>query len=159
MEQELSLSSSSLLKIQNTIEHHQFIESALTEIFFIAREEWKYFTIPKIEYLSNLLKLPSDELMVFLSGLSNSTFKNSARNEIYVCKNLACLFKGAEQILDFLNTEFNLNEEGSSPDNRFKVQVKYCLGQCDKAPCIQVNNKVEHVTDLREVAFLLEENP
>jgi NADH:ubiquinone oxidoreductase subunit E len=47
---------------------------------------------------------------------------------------------GAETLVDFLKNKYGLEEGGITPDGRFSLVIMECIGGCDVAPVMLVDN-------------------
>ena len=62
------------------------------------------------------------------------------RHRIRVCTNLSCQIRGAEEILEVLHKELGVGEEEVTPDGRCSYVHFECLGSCDTAPMMMVDD-------------------
>jgi NADH:ubiquinone oxidoreductase subunit E len=60
------------------------------------------------------------------------------KHAIYVCTNLSCTLRGAEELLEALCRETGSPVNGSSPDGQFRLRSFECLGACDIAPMASI---------------------
>ncbi|RKX28547.1 MAG: NAD(P)H-dependent oxidoreductase subunit E [Candidatus Zixiibacteriota bacterium] len=88
------------------------------------------------------------ELNVPLSKVwSVATFYNAfsltprGENIIRVCKGTACHIKGADLILEQIETGLGLKPGDTSEDMKYTVEVVNCVGACAMAPVMIVNSK------------------
>jgi NADH-quinone oxidoreductase subunit E len=65
--------------------------------------------------------------------------KPVGRHRIRVCNNLSCQLRGAEEILEVLHEELGVGEEEVTPDGRCSFVHFECLGSCDTAPMMMVD--------------------
>jgi NADH-quinone oxidoreductase subunit E len=63
----------------------------------------------------------------------------AGRTVIRVCRNLSCTLAGAEDIIVFLRERLRLGAGDTTPDGRITIVAVECLGNCDHAPCLQVD--------------------
>jgi NADH-quinone oxidoreductase subunit E len=61
------------------------------------------------------------------------------RHRIRVCTNLSCQLRGAEEIMEILHQELGVGEEEVTPDGRCSYVHFECLGSCDTAPMMMVD--------------------
>jgi NADH-quinone oxidoreductase subunit E len=61
------------------------------------------------------------------------------RHRIRVCTNLSCQLRGAEEIMEVLHQELGVGEEEVTPDGRCSYVHFECLGSCDTAPMMMVD--------------------
>jgi NADH-quinone oxidoreductase subunit E len=60
------------------------------------------------------------------------------RHAIYVCTNLSCTLRGANELLAALSAATASPVNGSSPDGEFRLRSFECLGACDIAPMASI---------------------
>ncbi|MBI4284618.1 MAG: NADH-quinone oxidoreductase subunit NuoE [Chloroflexi bacterium] len=75
----------------------------------------------------------------FYSFLST---KPLGRHVIRVCKSLPCHYKDAAVIIESLEKTLGIKTGETTPDGRFSLELTNCIGACDKAPAILINDDV-----------------
>ena len=65
--------------------------------------------------------------------------KPVGRHRIRVCNNLSCQLRGAQEILETLHDELGVGEDEVTPDGRCSFVHFECLGSCDTAPMMMVD--------------------
>lgn len=58
-----------------------------------------------------------------------------------VCVNLSCTMAGAEGLLGRIRERLGIGPGETTSDGRFTLIASECLGNCDQAPCIQVDGE------------------
>ena len=72
------------------------------------------------------------------------------RHRIRVCTNLSCQLRGADEIMEVLHQELGVEEDEITPDGRCTYVHFECLGSCDTAPMMMVDDTYhENLTPLR----------
>lgn len=66
--------------------------------------------------------------------------KPVGRHRIRVCTNLSCQIRGAGEIMETLQRELGVSEEEVTPDGRCSYVHFECLGSCDTAPMMMVDD-------------------
>ena len=80
------------------------------------------------------------------------------RTVVRVCRNLSCTLAGAEGIIGYLRERLGLGEgEDTTPDGRVSLVTAECLGNCDQAPCLQVDGIDRGRMTMESAAALVEE--
>ena len=64
------------------------------------------------------------------------------KHVIHVCKNISCMLRGADELLDSLCHKLNVCPRKMSADGEFTVIPSECLAACDHAPMMLVDEKV-----------------
>lgn len=78
-------------------------------------------------------------LATFYSFLST---KSLGRNVIRICRSLPCYLKDAQMIIESVADELEIKPGETTPDGRFSFELTNCIGACDVAPAMLVNNDV-----------------
>ncbi|HSA97053.1 MAG TPA: NAD(P)H-dependent oxidoreductase subunit E [Acidobacteriota bacterium] len=94
------------------------------------------------------------EVLTFYTMLRRAP---AGRHSLEVCRNISCGLAGAEDLLRFITATLGIRPGETTPDGAIHLDTVECLGNCDHAPCLQVDG-VDHGPATREsVAALLEE--
>lgn len=65
--------------------------------------------------------------------------KERGRHTIYMCTNISCMLRGADQVLEALEAETGVSEGGTTNDGEIYLRRFECLGACDMAPMASVD--------------------
>jgi NADH:ubiquinone oxidoreductase subunit E len=87
------------------------------------------------------LNIPVSEVYSIASFYSFLSTKRMGRNVIRICHNLPCHYKKGQIILEALERELGISPGEVTTDNRFSLEQVNCLGLCDRAPAMLINNK------------------
>lgn len=68
--------------------------------------------------------------------------KPVGRHVAFVCDSISCWIKGCEQVQEQINTLYNADLGQTSPDGRLTVLPIACLGQCERAPALMIDQDV-----------------
>ena len=89
----------------------------------------------------------------FYSFLS---IKPQGRNIIRICKSLPCLLKNARVIIESIRKELGIKPGETTADGRFSFELTNCIGACDQAPAMMINNDVHGALTPKKIAKILE---
>jgi NADH-quinone oxidoreductase subunit E len=67
--------------------------------------------------------------------------KPLGKTRLWVCRSLACSLRGGEELLDHLCAKLNVMSGGTSTDGKITVEFAECLGACEGAPAVMVNDE------------------
>jgi len=62
------------------------------------------------------------------------------RNIILLCDSISCYVMGYEKIYDHLKEQLHIQFGETTLDARFTLLPNACLGACDHAPTLMINN-------------------
>lgn len=88
------------------------------------------------------LGLPLSEVYGVATFYSFITTKPLGRNVIRICKSLPCFLKHAGMIMRTVENELGIKPGETTPDKRFSFELTNCIGACDKAPAMLINDDV-----------------
>jgi len=116
-------------------------EGLLPCLHFIQKERG-YLSEEDALFLAKELNLPPVEVYSVASFYSMFTLKERGRYIIRVCVSLPCYLKGSREILQALTEELNISVGQTTADKRFTIEAVSCLGACDKAPAMMINEEI-----------------
>jgi len=63
---------------------------------------------------------------------------------LQVCRTLSCALNGAERVTEALSDKLGIKVGETDPSGTFTLLEFECLGACDRAPIVMVNNEHWH---------------
>jgi NADH-quinone oxidoreductase subunit E len=81
--------------------------------------------------------------------------KPVGRHRLRVCTNLSCSLRGAGEIMATLRKELGVDEDEVTPDGRCSYVHFECLGSCDTAPMMMVDDEYQENLTPTKVRELL----
>ena len=101
----------------------------------------RYGHVPEevIAELAESLAIPVHEVYGVASFYSFLSTKPLGRNVIRVCKSLPCYLKNAEVIMKAVEKELGIVPGETTADKRFSFELTNCIGLCDHAPAMLIN--------------------
>lgn len=61
------------------------------------------------------------------------------KHRVWVCRSLSCMLRGGEQLLSDLCDRMHVAPGGTTADGKVTLEFAECLGACEGAPCILVD--------------------
>ena len=68
------------------------------------------------------------------------------KKRLWVCRSLACQLRGGEELLNELCTKLHVQPGGTTADGKITLEFAECLGCCEGAPAVMIDD--EHVHDV-----------
>jgi NADH-quinone oxidoreductase subunit E len=66
------------------------------------------------------------------------------KTRLWVCRSLACALRGGDQLLTHLCQKLSVQPGAMTPDGKITVEFAECLGACEGAPAVMVNDEHRH---------------
>ena len=107
-----------------------------------------YIPQEAVSYLRENLDVPSVDIYGVITFYGMLTTKEQGKYVIRLCNSLPCYLNNSENMLEVIERELGIKAGETSPDKNFTLEVVPCLGLCDKAPAMMINDKIyENLTE------------
>ncbi|MBP9144641.1 MAG: NAD(P)H-dependent oxidoreductase subunit E [Thermoanaerobaculia bacterium] len=93
-----------------------------------------------IEAVAHLLELPVARVAGVVSFYDMYHVRPVGRHRIRVCTNLSCQLRGSGEILETIGQELGVSEGQVTADGRCSYVQFECLGSCDTAPMVMIDD-------------------
>ena len=93
-----------------------------------------------MRFVSQQLRVPESDVFGTATFYSLYRWKNPGRHLIQICHNLSCSLLGAETMIAHLEKKLGVCEGQVTKDGRFSFIRMECIGRCDGAPAMLVND-------------------
>jgi NADH-quinone oxidoreductase subunit E len=116
--------------------------SALIPALHLAQAEKGYLPTEIQAEVAALFDLDQNEVNSIVSFYDMFFEEPVGKHIIHVCKNVSCMLRGADGVLNGLCKRLGVKPGGTSADGQFTVIASECLAACDRAPMMLVDDKV-----------------
>ena len=106
--------------------------------------------------LANSLGVSISEVYGVATFYSFLSTEPQGRYVIKVCKSLPCFLKDSQMIINSVEQAIGVKPGETTPDGKFSLQLTNCIGACDKAPAMMINDHVYGDLTQREISQILE---
>jgi NADH-quinone oxidoreductase subunit E/NADP-reducing hydrogenase subunit HndA len=99
--------------------------------------------LPRVvqRHIARGLNVSVSEVHGVVSFYSFFSMKPKGKHNIKICLGTACYVKRAEEIVDKLKAQLNIDLGEVTPDRAFSLESVRCLGACGLAPVVVVNEE------------------
>jgi len=150
-------SPAALAEIERAIARYPRAAAALLPVLHVIQGESGFISKEAADWVADKLAVDPVRVREALSFYTMFRTAPGGRHTIRVCRNLSCHLAGAEDILGFIVERLGIRPGETTPDGAFTLTAVECLGNCDHAPCLQVDG-LDHAPASRgSVAALIEE--
>lgn len=128
-------------RIQELLKRYPTREAALIPVLHIAqRESGGWLPDTAIAAVAQELDLPAARVYGVVTFYDLLHQHQVGRHRIRVCNNLSCMLRGSDEILETLHRELGVGEGEITPDGRCSYVHFECLGSCDTAPMMMIDD-------------------
>ena len=128
--------------VEATMRRHGHAASALIEVLHTVQECFGYIDETSLKFVANGLKLPLSKVYGVATFYHFFTMRPPGRHNCVVCMGTACYIKGAQQLLDAIDREYNVKAGETAPDGGLSVLTARCIGSCGLAPAAVIDGEV-----------------
>jgi len=114
-----------------------------------------YLSQELIAELAKSLGLSISEVYGVASFYSFLSVKPQGRNVIRICKSIPCYLKDAQTIIESVRKAIGIRPGETTADGRFSFQLTNCIGACDRAPAMMVNDDVHGDLTPKKISQIL----
>ena len=63
------------------------------------------------------------------------------RTRVWICRSLPCMLRGADELLARLSEKLGVQPGHTTTDGKVSLEFAECIGACEGAPCILINDE------------------
>jgi NADH:ubiquinone oxidoreductase subunit E len=89
--------------------------------------------------IAEALGVSAAEVYSVVSFYSFLSAEARGRNIVRICNTISCTMKGQEEVIDAIRAELGIEVGETTPDGRVTLETTACIGLCDQAPAMLVN--------------------
>ena len=144
--------------VKKELKRYETIESAIIPALYRVQQENKgWIHEEAISYLSRLMEIPEARINEVFHFYTMFNKKPVGRYHVQICCNVACAMAGTREMMDRFLEKYNVKEGEMTKDGLFTFTRVECLGACDKAPMMQINEDYHEDLSMESALQLLGE--
>ena len=93
-----------------------------------------------VKDIALILSMSDEEVDGVATFYSRIYRKPVGRNVILICDSVSCMIMGYESLKEYLSEKLGISFGETTSDGRFTLLPVSCLGDCDHAPVMMINN-------------------
>ncbi len=128
--------------LKKAIEDHKDLPGALMPVLHEGQKIFGALPIEVQKVVSEEMNIPMAEIYGVVTFYSQFSLEPKGDYHIGVCLGTACYVKGAQPIIDAIESSLNLAVGATSADAKFSLEATRCIGACGLAPVLTVNEDV-----------------
>ena len=120
--------------------------SAVLAALYLVQEQQGYLTGNAMRHIAPLVDLAPAEVEDVATYYVMFYRQPVGKYVLQVCRTLSCALNGAELVTEALSEKLGIGVGETDPSGMFTLLEFECLGACDRAPVLMVNNELWHET-------------
>ena len=151
-----ALSDSERSAIEHELHHYEDSRAASIEALKIVQKARGWVPDGAIAAIGEIIGIPASDVEGVATFYSQIFRQPVGRHIIRVCDSMVCYIGGHESVVSSLQQQLGIGLGETSSDGRFTLLPVCCLGNCDKAPALMIDDQTFGDVQPGDVAELLE---
>jgi len=118
--------------------------SAVLGALYLVQEQEGYLTASGMRHVAGILGMTAAEVEDVATYYVMFFRERVGKYVLQVCRTLSCALNGAERVTEALSEKLGIKPGETDPSGMFTLLEFECLGACDRAPIVMVNNEHWH---------------
>jgi NADH-quinone oxidoreductase subunit E len=153
------LSAEERREIEAELAHYPQKQAVCIEAMKIIQRHRGWVSDEAIKDLAALLEMTPDELDS-VATFYNLIFRQPVgRHVILLCDSVTCWIMGYDRLRQHLTTRLGIQLGETSPDGRYTLLPIVCLGTCDHAPALMIDNDLHRDLDSTKLDEIVAKYP
>ena len=115
-------------------------KSACIEALKVVQAHRRWISDESLKEVAEYMEMTTEELDSVATFYNMLFRKPVGRHIILVCDSISCWVMGYENVRDQLMKKLGIKYGQTTPDDRFTLLPNCCLGTCDRAPAMMIDN-------------------
>lgn len=136
-------------RIKSYIPRYPRKQAVTLPALHLVQDELRYVPTEAIVEIAELLELHPSEVqdtMTFYQFFRETEATKLGRDRVWVCRGLACMLRGGYELLEHCEKKLGIHCGERTADGKITLEFAECIGACDGAPAMMVND--EHVMNV-----------
>ncbi|SHM44753.1 NADH-quinone oxidoreductase subunit NuoE [Phytopseudomonas punonensis] len=151
-----ALSEAERSAIEHEMHHYEDPRAASIEALKIVQKQRGWVPDGAADAIGAILGIPASDVEGVATFYSQIFRQPVGRHIIRVCDSMTCFIGGHENVLGSIKSELGIVPGQTTADGRFTLLPVCCLGNCDKAPALMIDDETFGDVQPESVAQLLE---
>jgi NADH-quinone oxidoreductase subunit F len=118
--------------------------SAVLHALYLVQEQQGYISNNAVRHVAQVIGCTTADVEDVVSYYVMFHRAPTGKFVLQVCTTLSCALAGAERVVEELQRKLGISLGETDPTGMFTIQQMECLGACDRAPVMMVNNDHWH---------------
>ena len=130
-------------RIQDYIPRYPNKQAVTLPALHMVQDELRCVPLEAIREIADLLDLGPAEVHDTMSfyGFFRTEKDSLGRTRLWVCRSLACALRGGDELLEDVCRKLQVRPGGTTADGKITVEFAECIGACEGAPAVLINDE------------------
>ncbi len=129
-------------EVLDELEHYPTKQSACIEALKIVQKHDGWVSDEALQEVAALIGMPAAELDSVATFFNLIYRRPVGRHVILLCDSVSCWLMGCDEIRAQLQDRLGIDYGQTTEDDRFTLLPMACLGTCDRAPAMMIDEEL-----------------
>jgi NADH-quinone oxidoreductase E subunit len=130
--------------------------SAILPALYLVQRQIGFISLNAITHVAEAIGCTAADVEDVVSFYTMFYTRPVGKYVVQVCRTLPCALRGAERVTEELTAALGTGPNGTDPTGTFTLMEVECLGACDRAPLVMVNDSWHECLAPESVKALVE---
>ncbi len=155
----LEFSAAAKKRIQQIYSRYPTREAALLPVLRVAEREFNGIGQRAIECVAGEMGLSPASVYGVFTFYTHFRREGEGKYILQVCATLPCALRGCREVVHHLENRLGIAAGQTTVDGRFTLKKVECLGSCDTAPVVQINDDYHEGLTIEKLDGILNSLP
>jgi NADH-quinone oxidoreductase subunit E len=136
----IMLTDKEINEIEAEIKQYPYPAVACIDALKIVQKYRGWVSDEAVRDIAKLLSISNEEVDGVATFYSRIYRKPVGRNVILLCDSVSCMIMGYQSLYDYISGRLGIRFGETTPEGRFTLLPVSCLGDCDNAPAMMIND-------------------
>lgn len=142
-------------EILEEVKQYPYPAAACVDALKIIQNHRGWVSDESVRDIAQILGISNEEVDSVATFYSRIYRKPVGKNVILICDSISCMIMGYESLYEYLSEKLGIRFGETTSDGRFTLLPVSCLGDCDHAPVMMINNDHFNKLDVEKIDELL----
>jgi len=152
-----SLSNNARQTIAEHLPRYPSKQAVTLPALHVVQEECGCVSRKAMQEIAELLDLSPAQVLDTASfyGFFRTDENPLGQKRIWVCRSISCMLRGGEELLANLCEKYGIAPGETTADGKLTIELAECLGACDGAPCVLLEDELHLCCSVEDVERLV----
>jgi NADH:ubiquinone oxidoreductase subunit E len=142
-------------RIRRFVDRYPVKRAALLPALHIVQDTYGVISHRAMRDIAELLEITPAQVLDTVTFYTHFWQKPRGRKVIVSCRGLSCELVGARELNEAIARHLGIGEHETTPDGEYSFVTEECLGACEHAPCLLINERLHTRVRAEDVPALL----
>jgi len=144
-------------EILKEVEESPYPAVACLEALKIVQHHHGWVSDDAVRDIAGFLNIPAEQVEGVATYYTRIYRRPVGRHVILMCDSITCMIMGYEPVYEYIASKLGVGFGETTADNRFTLLPISCLGDCDHAPSLMIDDELYNRITTTGIDRLLEQ--